>query len=132
MLQLEQVDGRWVLLFSCLGTELAAERRAAGERGGIWAVNVDDPAGPFDIGAAYRVADEVLYIGRLVRDHAGRWQLMAFRNTTPDGAWVGEITDPMPVAWVDGRLTVTTDAAGELAPAAPVAGASAAPGSPLR
>jgi beta-fructofuranosidase len=114
VLQLEQVDGRWVLLFSCLGSELAVERREAGERGGVWAVNVDDPAGPFDIAGAYRIADETLYVGRLVQDRGGRWQLFAFRNRTPDGQWVGEITDPMPVAWVDGRLTITTESASAL------------------
>jgi len=112
VLQLERVDGRWVLLFSCLGTELSAERRAAGERGGIWAVNVDDPAGPFDVASAYRVADETLYVGRLVRDRRGCWQLLAFCNTTPEGDWIGEITDPMPVSWVDGRLTIPADASG--------------------
>ena len=36
----------------------------------------------------------------------GRWQLLAFRNTTPEGEWIGEITDPMPVSWVDGRLAI--------------------------
>ncbi len=112
VLQLEQVHGRWVLLFSCLGSELSADRRAAGDRGGVWAVNVDDPAGPFDIASAYRVTDETLYVGRLVRDRTGQWRLMAFRNTQPDGSWVGEITDPMPVEWVDGRLSVASDAEG--------------------
>lgn len=121
VLQLEQVDGGWVLLFSCLGTELAADRRAAGERGGIWAVNVDDPAGPFDVGSAYRVADEELYVGRLVRDRGGQWQMMAFRNTTPDGAWVGEITDPMPVGWVDRRLSLMADVAGSAGSEVPIA-----------
>jgi len=121
VLQLEQVDGRWVLLFSCLGSELSNERKAAGERGGIWAVNVDDPAGPYDIAGAYRVADETLYVGRLVHDRAGRWQLLAFRNTTLAGDWIGEITDPVPVSWVDGRLTIPADVAG-LAPDRDMAG----------
>ena len=112
VLQLERVDGRWVLLFSCLGSEISVDRRATGERGGIWAVNVDDPAGPFDIARAYRVADETLYVGRVVQDRAGRWQLLAFRNRTLDGEWVGEITDAMPVSWIDGRLTIPADATG--------------------
>jgi beta-fructofuranosidase len=124
VLQLEHVDGRWVLLFSCLGSELSAERKAAGERGGIWAVNVDDPAGPYDIAGAYRVADETLYVGRLVRDRTGAWQLLAFRNTTLAGEWIGEITDPVPVSWVDGRLMIPADAAG-LAPELSMPGAAA-------
>ena len=40
-----------------------------------------------------------LYSGRLVRDRTGRWVLLAFRNLGPDGGFVGEITDPMPVSW---------------------------------
>ena len=108
MLQLAEVDGRGVLLFSCLATQLPAERRAAGETGGIWAVNVDDPAGPFDIGSAYLLHDPGLYVGRLVRDRSGAWQLMAFRNEVT-GGFGGEITDPMPVSWgPDGRLRIDT------------------------
>lgn len=123
VLQLELVDGRWVLLFSCLGSELSDERKAAGERGGIWAVNVDDPAGPYDIAGAYRVADETLYVGRLVRDRAGAWQLLAFRNTSLTGEWIGEIIDPVPVSWVDGCLSIPADVAG-LAPELSVSGAA--------
>ena len=39
------------------------------------------------------------YSGRLIRDRGGRWVLLAFRNLGPDGGFVGEITDPMPVSW---------------------------------
>lgn len=106
VLQVAAVDGRNVLLFSCLSSELSDERKARGERGGIWAVNVDTLTGPFDIEHAYRVADETLYVGRLVQDRSGVWQFLAFKNTALDGEWIGEITDPMPVAWVDNRLTI--------------------------
>jgi beta-fructofuranosidase len=106
VLQLAEVDGRGVLLFSCLATQLPAGRREAGESGGIWAVNVDDPAGPFDIAAAYLLHDPGLYVGRLMQDRAGRWCLMAFHNEVA-GGFGGEITDPMPVSWgPDGRLRI--------------------------
>lgn len=111
VLQLANVDGRNVLIFSCLSSELSDERKARGERGGIWAVNVGSPTGPFAIETAYRVADETLYVGRLVKDRGGHWQLLAFMNTTPDGEWIGEIADPMPVSWVDDRLTIPATAA---------------------
>ena len=112
VLQLAEVDGRGVLVFSCLGTELSTERKARGDRGGIWAVNVDELDGPFDVSQAYRLADETLYVGRLVQHRDGGWRMLAFRNTTLDGDWIGEITDPMPLEWVDGRLRLPTAESG--------------------
>jgi beta-fructofuranosidase len=106
VLQLVEVDGRWVLLFSCMTPELSRERRERGETGGIWAVTVADPEGPFDVEGAYLLADERLYVGRLVRRRDGNWCLMAFRNLDEDGAFVGEITDPVAVAWREDRLEV--------------------------
>lgn len=106
VLQVEEVEGRPVVLFSCLGGEMAASRRSGGN-GGVWAVDADSPTGPFDISSAYLLLDDRFYVGRLVRDRAGEWQLLAFHNRGPDG-FVGEIADPMPVRrGVDGRLTVT-------------------------
>jgi beta-fructofuranosidase len=105
--QVEQLDGRSVLLFSCLRSELAASRRATDASGGVWAVTGDGPLGPFDPGAAHPVTDRSLYSGRIIRDPQGRWVLLAFRNTTSDGAFIGELSDPMPVELTpDGRLTI--------------------------
>ena len=100
---MEVVDGRPVLLFDCMTAELSPERRAAGERGGIWVLELDDLTGPYDVGRAHLLHDESLYVGKLVRRRDGEWCLLAFRNVTPDG-FVGEITDPIPVRWDDGRL----------------------------
>jgi beta-fructofuranosidase len=50
------VKGREVLIFSCMTSELSPERRARGEVGGIWAVNIDKAAGPFDTASAYQHA----------------------------------------------------------------------------
>ncbi|NUU05109.1 glycosyl hydrolase family 32 [Leifsonia sp. C5G2] len=104
VLQTVEVDGRPVGLFSCLATELSAGRRAADGVGGVWAFPADSPTGPFHIEEAYRLTDERLYVGRLVQDRAGDWQLLAFRNDDEAGGWVGEITDPQPVRWSGGRL----------------------------
>ena len=102
--QVEVVDGRPVLLFDCLAADLGPERRAAGERGGIWVLELDDLVGPYDVGRAHLLHDESLYVGKLVRRRDGDWCLLAFRNVTDDG-FVGEITDPIPVRWgADGRL----------------------------
>jgi beta-fructofuranosidase len=110
VIQLAQVDGTPVGLFSCLGGELAGHRRAEDPVGGVWAFPVESPTGPYDLTRAYRLTDERLYVGRLVEDRAGRWQLLAFRNDDGEGGWVGEITDPSPVEWVDGRLAVAVRA----------------------
>jgi beta-fructofuranosidase len=103
--QTELVDGRAVLLFSCLRPELAAGRKETGGTGGVWAVTGDSLVGPFDAAAARPLTDSSLYSGRLVRDPAGRWVMLAFRNTGADGVFIGELSDPMPVA---------LDAAGDL------------------
>lgn len=106
VVQTVTIDGRPVGLFSCLGSELSRGRRGNDPVGGIWAFPTDSLAGPFRTEESYRVTDEHLYVGRLVEDRAGHWQFLAFRNDDGHGGWVGEITDPQPVAWVDGRLTI--------------------------
>ena len=106
VLQVAEVEGRWVLIWSCQTGELSRQRQEAGDVGGIWAVNCASPTGPFDISQAYLLHDQSLYVGRLVQDRSGAWQLLAFHNLVPDG-FGGEITDPMPVAWgPDGRLGI--------------------------
>lgn len=95
--QVEMVDGRPVLLFSCLASELGERRRASGQRGGIWTVTADALVGPYEIGRARQLTDESLYSGRIVRDRGGRWVMLAFRHTGAEGEFVGEITDPLPI-----------------------------------
>ncbi|MCI0157756.1 glycosyl hydrolase family 32 [Leifsonia shinshuensis] len=108
VVQTVTVDGRAVGLFSCLAPELAAGRRAQDPTGGVWAFPAESLAGPFATDQSYRITDERLYVGRLVQDRAGDWQLLAFRNDDSNGGWVGEITDPQPVGWVNGRLALRT------------------------
>ena len=106
VIQTVRIDGHTVGLFSCLAPELSGKRRVDEGAGGIWAFAADSLSGLFHIEDAYRIADERLYVGRLVQDRAGRWQLLAFRNSEDDGRWIGEIADPQPVRWSDGRLEV--------------------------
>jgi beta-fructofuranosidase len=105
VVQVVVVDGNPVGLFSCLAPELSHGRRAADPVGGVWAFPVESLTGPFTVAESYRITDERLYVGRLVQDRAGVWRFLAFRNLD-EGGWVGEITDPQPVSWVDGRLSV--------------------------
>jgi sucrose-6-phosphate hydrolase SacC (GH32 family) len=106
VVQTINVEGRPVGLFSCLGSELSQRRRTQDPAGGVWAFPTDSLNGSFDITQAYRVTDEQLYVGRLIQDRTGRWQLLAFHNDDENGSWIGEISDPRPIRWVNGRLTV--------------------------
>ena len=91
MIQVVQVEGRWVLLFSCLSTEMPG---AAAGSGGVWSVPVDGPGTPVDVASAVRVTDERSYVGKVVHD-LGTAYFMAFRNQGPDGQFVGGVTDPI-------------------------------------
>jgi hypothetical protein len=91
------VEGRPVLLFSCLAPELAADRRNPGVTGGVWSAPGASLSGPFDLAAATALTDEALYSGRLVRRRDGSWALLAFHNLEPDGSFRGGISDPIPV-----------------------------------
>ncbi|MHC9043279.1 glycosyl hydrolase family 32 [Microbacterium saperdae] len=106
--QIAEIDGRFALLFSCDSAHLAGER--AGQVGGIWVVEADSPTGPFDIADAVLLASEALYSGRLIRDRDGTWQMLAFENSTDEGAFVGVLSDPIPVRWSgsDGPLELVS------------------------
>jgi len=97
--QIACIEGRNVLLFSCDSPALAGSR--TGLRGGIWAVGIDGPTGPYPIDRAELLAGESLYSGRVVQDRAGAWVLLAFENTTSDGEFVGTLSDPIAVTWTD-------------------------------
>lgn len=107
VMQYAVVDGQPLLLFSCLHTEMALERREPG--GGVWAVPVEADFASVDLALARRVTTEALYVGRLVRDRGGAWVMLAFHHLDEDGEFVGEIIDPVPVAWQGGRLVMTGD-----------------------
>jgi len=106
--QVEMIDGRRVLIFSSLHGELTRARRDAGERGGVWSVPVDSATGPYDISGATRLTDESLYAGRLLQGRDGAWWLFAFNHVDDAGAFIGSLSDPLPVGWdASGRLRVT-------------------------
>lgn len=96
VLQLVEVENRWVLLFSCLSPEMTD---APPGSGGVWSLAVDGPGAPVDISRARRLTDESLYVGKVIQDRVGEWRFLAFLNTGPDDRFVGGLTDPLPVRW---------------------------------
>jgi beta-fructofuranosidase len=100
VIQVVQVEQRWVLLFSCLSDQMPGVEAGSG---GVWSVPVAGPGSRVEVADAVRLTDERSYVGKVV-DHAGSSYLMAFRNQGPDGHFVGGITDPVAVRWrEDGR-----------------------------
>lgn len=110
--QVEEVEGRWFLVFSCLDVDTSAAMQTTGATGGVWAAPADGPLGPFHLDRVHALTDRSLYSGRLVRDREGDWQLMAFHHDGEDGGFVGTISDPMPVTVREGRLVVVPPTAG--------------------
>jgi sucrose-6-phosphate hydrolase SacC (GH32 family) len=105
--QVAAVEDRQVLVFSCLDPQFSAARRGTGATGGILYVPADSPTGPFDIAAARPLTSDAFYCGRLVHDRSGQPVLLAFHYYDEARQFLGELSDPMPVAWEDGELKVT-------------------------
>lgn len=93
--QVVLVEGKPLLLFSCLGPELSPARHAAGERGGVWVVRPESALGPYEVATATRLTDETLYVGKLVQRRDSQWVLLTFINQDADGAFVGSLSDPL-------------------------------------
>ncbi len=109
--QINVVNGRPVLLFSCLRREFSAVRKAAGEKGGgeggVWAVPAESVVAQFDIMNAQLLTNHELYAGRLIQDRNSQWLLLAFANDDDDGNFVGHLADPYSVNWQqDGTLSI--------------------------
>ncbi len=96
VISMQQVEGRWVLVFSCLSTEMPGA--AAGD-GGVWSVPVAGPGAPVDVGMAVRLTGEDLYVGKVVALRDGTTRFLAFQNRDEHGAFVGGVIDPLAVGW---------------------------------
>lgn len=98
-----QLGGRWFLVFNCLAGDMPEARRPD-TTGGTWIADADGPLGPYDIAGAQLLTDDRFYVTRPIHERGtGRTVLMAFRNKDAGGSFVGELTDPVELALVDGR-----------------------------
>jgi beta-fructofuranosidase len=107
------IRGRYYLLFSSTAHAHAAARR---QRTGLEPVTGthylvgENPLGPFRYTTHEFLVgdpDETLYAGKLVPAPDGGWIFMAWRLLAPDGTFVGELSDPLPVTVDDaGNLSV--------------------------
>ena len=105
--QVVKVDGRDHLVFCCDSAKLVGAR--AGQIGGVWSLPVGDIPGPVDFRQARLLVDERLYAGRIAIDRQGTPWLLAFRNVSADGEFVGGVSDPIRVLTdQDGYLAVET------------------------
>jgi len=85
--------------------------------GGTHYLVAEDPLGPFRFSTHdFLIGDPAgsLYSGKLIDGPDGRPNFLAWRNFTPDGAFVGELAEPFEIA-VDGEgnLSVLRTLAGE-------------------
>ncbi|MFD0568974.1 hypothetical protein ACFQ0T_06455 [Kitasatospora gansuensis] len=58
------------------------------------------------------MTDDRYYSGKLVRRRDGRWVLMGFHHTGPDGTFTGGVSDPVPIRWDGRRMTFEAEPAG--------------------
>jgi beta-fructofuranosidase len=95
VVSLAEVEGRWVLLFSCLSPEVVG---AEPGDGGVWSVAVAGPGAPVDLDRAVRLTSEDLYVGRVAETDEGP-RFLAFENRGDDGRFTGGVIDPLPITW---------------------------------
>jgi beta-fructofuranosidase len=98
--QIRQVDGQWLLLFTCHPEEQAEPRPFS-----TWYVLGDSPLGPFDVAGAKPFEDEPkLFAAPLVQRRDGSWAFVGFLNQEPEGILSFEIVDPIGVELTEGTL----------------------------
>ena len=93
--QFEIVDGVPIVLYCCGPIWLHQDRLDAGERGGVYSLPVAADLSDVDFNRAVLFDAPGLYASRLVKSADG-WNLIGFWDA-PDGTFVGELSDPIPV-----------------------------------
>ena len=101
--QIIEFGGRYYLLFSTNKKHHSAARQQRTRRAvtGTHYLVSDNLFGPYRyLTDTFMIGDPLglFYSGKAVQDPQRDWQLLAFRNYNPDGIFVGDITDPMPLS----------------------------------
>jgi len=105
VLQIEQVNGKDVLLFCCGARELSNERpEKEGKKDGVYSIVIQGDVNNVNLAESEFFPDETLYAARLIETPTNGWALIGFRNIV-DGRFVGELCDPIPVDIVGSKLT---------------------------
>jgi beta-fructofuranosidase len=98
--QIRQVDGQWVLVFTCHPEEQGEPRPFC-----TWYVLGDSPLGPWDVTTAKPFEDEPkLFAAPLVQRRDRSWCFLGFLNQEPEGISSFEIVEPIPVTLTEGTL----------------------------
>jgi beta-fructofuranosidase len=98
--QIRQVDGQWLLVFTCHPDEQADPRPFS-----TWYVLGDSALGPFDVATAKPFEDEPkLFAAPLVQRRDGSWAFIGFLNREPEGILSFDIVDPIGVELRGGTL----------------------------
>ena len=102
VMQVREVDGRWLLVFTCHPDEQSESQRLSFGNFSTWMVAADSPLGPFDLTRAKPLkTDPKLFAAPLVQTRDGEWVLIGFRNTEHEGVLNFHIIDPIPFAAAD-------------------------------
>lgn len=101
VVSVQQVDARWVLVFSCLADRMPHDPWGAG---GVWSLPVPPPEqwcerSEIDLDTAVRLTTEELYVAKVVPLPEGGTRILAFVNRNASGDFVGGVTDPLPIGW---------------------------------
>lgn len=91
--QFEIVDGVPVVLFCCDLDKLRGDRRVSDD--GVFSCVVNADLSDIDFRNSI-LFDDSVYAARLIQNAAGEWFLIGFVNR-PNGEFVGELSDPIPV-----------------------------------
>jgi beta-fructofuranosidase len=112
--QLVTINGRYYLLFCTLVHTTSVARPQRTGRPPVTGTHylvADNPLGPFNFSTdEFLAGDELgsLFAGKLVEQANGDWVFIAWRFTSPEGQFIGELSDPYPVT-VDGTGNLAVD-----------------------
>jgi beta-fructofuranosidase len=111
--QLVHINNKYYLLF-CLGkrefSHARRERLPDKVVSGTGYLVSDHPLGEFEYQDDFLYGDDfgILYSGKLIKNPQNEWVFMSFLSYTPDGGFVGDIADPLPLEILpNGQLRVS-------------------------